>query len=487
MPLFFFLLGIPLLLAVVAFLLKPSKMVGYVHALGYAGILVIACISAGDVVLGKHTISLFQFFYVDALSVFFMMTLSVVMFAASVYSIGYIAQDLKEGVISFKKAQVYYVLFNLFSFSMFFVTVVNNLGILWVAVEMTTLISAFLVGFYNTRQSVEAAWKYIIICSVGIIFALLGTILFSYALSLAGMRSLNWTDIMSGAAMLDKNIVKVAFIFVLVGYGTKAGLAPMHTWLPDAHSQAIAPISALLSGVLLKTAVYAILRFSTITTKTMGIYYGGHFFILLGLLSLAIAASFILIQRDFKRLLAYSTIEHIGIIFVGLGVGGEMGLYGALLHVFNHAVTKSLMFFGAGDVVSRYKTHTMSAIRGIIKVMPFTGIMLLIGSFALAGFPPFSLFISEMIIIGAAFLRGSYIVGILVLLFIVIIFSALMYYFSKMLFGEKPADVSVGKEELTSKYAFGFLCILMCVLGVTIPHFLHEILLAARVVLQGGA
>ena len=183
------------------------------------------------------------------------------------------------------------------------------------------------MGFYNTKESVEAAWKYIIICSVGIIFALLGTILFSYAFSLAGgMKSLNWSDLSYAAGIMDKNIVKMAFIFILVGYGTKAGLAPMHTWLPDAHSQAVAPISALLSGVLLKTALYAILRFGIIVIKSAGIGYFCNLMTLFGIISLVISCGFILVQKDLKRLLAYSSIEHIGIISLGFGIGKSFGV-----------------------------------------------------------------------------------------------------------------------------------------------------------------
>ncbi|PJC47628.1 MAG: hydrogenase 4 subunit F, partial [Candidatus Omnitrophica bacterium CG_4_9_14_0_2_um_filter_42_8] len=264
-----------------------------------------------------------DFIYLDALSAFFIFVISVVAFAAALYSVGYIRKDIEKGIISEKKARVYYILFNLFCCSMLFVPAVNNLGILWVAIEMTTLISAFLVGFYNSKESVEAAWKYIIICSVGIIFALLGTILFYYAFSLSGgTRSLNWSIIAAGAANMDKNILKVAFIFILVGYGTKAGLAPMHTWLPDAHSQAVSPISALLSGVLLKTAIYAILRFGIIIIKGVGFAYFSNLMILFGMISLAISCGFILVQKDLKRLLAYHSVEHVGIISIGLGIGG---------------------------------------------------------------------------------------------------------------------------------------------------------------------
>jgi len=258
------------------------------------------------------------------------------------------------------------------------------------------------------------------------------------------------------------NILKIAFIFVLVGYGTKAGLAPMHTWLPDAHSQAVAPISALLSGVLLKTAIYAILRFGIIIIKGVGFAYFAHLMVLFGIISLVIAGGFILVQKDLKRLLAYSSIEHIGIIAIGFGLGTPLSCAGALFHVFNHAVTKSLMFFGAGNIVTIYKKHNINAIRGVVKVIPFTGLMMLLGVFALTGFPPFSIFISELMIMVAAFTKGSYLVAAILLLALAVIFGAFIHHFGKMLFGNLPKGMVKAGEPLSGKFVFLFLSLLIC-------------------------
>ncbi len=468
MPIFF-ILGIPVVLAAGVFVFRKLKDFAVVNAFGYLIVFLLSGVLLWQTVVARATHSFFGFIYLDSLSTFFIFVISAVTMATAIYSIGYIEKDIDKGVISPKKARIYYLLFNVFCFSMFFVPSVNNLGMLWVSIEMTTLISAFLVGFYNTKESVEAAWKYIIICSVGIIFALLGTILFSYAFSLSeGMKSLNWTDMISAAGRLDKNIIKIAFIFILVGYGTKAGLAPMHTWLPDAHSQAVAPISALLSGVLLKTAVYAILRFGMITIGAVGFSYFSHLMILFGFISLVISSCFILVQKDLKRLLAYSSIEHIGIIAIGFGLGPPLGWIGALLHVFNHAITKSLMFFGAGNIVSVYKEHHMSNIRGVTQAMPFTGRMVLLGVFALTGFPPFSVFISEILIIIAAFLNGSYLITVLLLAFLAVIFGAFIYHFAEMLFGNLPKNMPVVKETIGGKLAFSFLLMLMCLPGIAL-------------------
>lgn len=467
MPIFF-ILGIPLLLSAVCLLFKRPGILGILTCAGYLAVLFFSVmLFLKQIALPGAAMFFSNFICLDTLSVFFILVISVVTFAAALYSVGYIKRDIAQGVISEKKAKIYYLLFNLFCCSMFWVPAVNNLGMLWVAIEMTTLISAFLVGFYNKKESVEAAWKYIIICSVGIIFALLGTILFSYAFSISGLsKSLNWSDMVPVAHILDKNILKIAFIFILVGYGTKAGLAPMHTWLPDAHSQAVAPISALLSGVLLKTAIYAILRFGIIVIKGVGFAYFAHLMILLGVISLIVSSGFILVQKDLKRLLAYSSIEHIGIISIGFGLGTPLAIGGAFLHIFNHAVTKSFMFFGAGNIVSIYKKHNMNAIRGVIKVLPFTGIMMLLGVFALGGFVPFSVFFSELLIIISAFIKGSYFIAALLLLFLAIIFGAFIHQFGKMLFGNLPKGMKQTGEPLSGKLAFLFLMLLMCSVGI---------------------
>jgi hydrogenase-4 component F len=459
-------IGIPLLLAAGALAGKRPGVYGLLNSLGYLVVLVASSLLLAETFFSGSALRLEGFFYVDLLSAFFILVAAVITLATSLYSIGYIKRDIARTVISERKAKYYYVFFNLFCLSMFFVPMVNNLGLLWVAIEITTLVSAFLVGFYNTKKSVEAAWKYIIICSVGIIFALLGTILFSYAISLSGgMKSLNWTDAITLAAKLNKNIVKVAFIFILVGYGTKAGLAPMHTWLPDAHSQAVAPVSALLSGVLLKMAIYAILRFGLLVIKAVEFAYFGNLMILLGLISLVVSCGLILVQKDLKRLLAYSSIEHIGIIAIGLGLGTPLAILGALLQVFNHAVTKSLMFFGAGNIVSTYDKHNIHSLRGVLKVLPFSGVMVLLGVFALTGLPPFSIFVSELMIILAAFSKQEYLVVAALLFLLAVIFGGFIYRFSEMLFGKQPKDLGVATEPLSGKLAFLFLFILMLAVG----------------------
>lgn len=481
-----FILGIPLCLAIVSLFLRRSGVFGILNAFGY---LVILCVSLKLSFDITKNVTLFipsTFFHIDALSAYFILLIALISFISSIYSIGYLASDVKEGAITERKASGYWMLYNLFAFTMFFVTVVNNLGVMWVSIEMTTLISAFLVGFYNTKKSIEAAWKYIIICSAGIVLAFLGTILLYYTVSRhGGINSLNWTDIVSVAGNLDPRVTKIAFLFILVGYGTKAGLVPMHTWLPDAHSQALSPVSALLSGVLLKTAFYAIIRFMIIVNKCVPVYYTQNLFIFFGIISLGIAAGFILVQKDIKRLLAYSSVEHIGIISIGLGFGGILGIYGALFHAFNHAVTKALMFLGAGSVVRKYKTSNMHLIKGVINVMPFTGVILILGAFALAGSPPFSIFLSEIMILTAGFQQGSYTGAILFLLFVGIIFAAIIYHFSKVIFGNKPQAIMVTHGQITAKLSLILLLILILIFGISIPVFFDKFILNAVEIIKG--
>ena len=479
-------LVMPLILALSPALITKNKWLGSMSAAGYA-VAALACVKLIQTLLVTgRPMHFLNLVYLDALSLLFMLTILVVTFAAALYSIGFMEKEISSQKVTEKKARVYYVLFNCFVFFMLVATSVNNLGLMWVAIEMTTLVSTFLVGFYNKKESVEAAWKYLIICSVGIILALLGTILFSYAMFFSqGSKSLNWTELVYVASALDPRIVKIAFVFVLIGFGTKAGLAPMHTWLPDAHSQAVSPISALLSGVLLKTALYAIIRYSVVLNRCVGPEFSQNLLLFFGGFSLLVAAGFILVQKDIKRLLAYSSIEHIGIITIGLGLGGPLGIFGALFHVLNHAVTKSLMFFGAGNIVKKYRSHNLHEIRGVLRALPFTGAVVLLGVFALAGLPPFSIFFSEMMIIFAAFQAGSYFVGALMLALIAVIFGALIYQLSTILFGKKLEDMDSESEPLSGKLAFGFLLIFICGLGLFLPGMLVQLIQMAAKVVRG--
>jgi hydrogenase-4 component F len=316
-------------------------------------------------------------FYVDALSVIIIDIVLVISFLVGIYSVGYLEEELKREKIEKSKVKTYYILMYSFIFTMLLALTARNMGIMWIAIEATTLASTFLVGFYNDKKAVEASWKYLIICSVGIAVALLG-IGFLH-LSYVGIRGLeqlqlDWTAMYENAQALNTSVLKLAFIFTFIGFGTKAGLAPMHTWLPDAHSQAPSPISALLSGVLLNSAVYAVIRVVSILNKNMGTaVFSGRLLIAVGLLSILTAAVFILTQRDYKRLLAYSSIEHMGIIALSIGVFSPASIFAAIYHMINHSFTKSMLFLSAGNVYLKYDTMEISKVNGLLKVLPVSG------------------------------------------------------------------------------------------------------------------
>jgi hydrogenase-4 component F len=280
--------------------------------------------------------------------------------------------------------------------------------------------------------------------------------------------------------------MRLAFLFIVVGYGTKAGLAPMHTWLPDAHSEAPSPISALLSGVLLNCAMYGILRFYALAVPSLGHAYPTALLLTFGLLSLLIAALLIFRQRDYKRLLAYSSVEHMGIIAIGVAFGSSLGLYGALLQVLNHAITKSLMFFASGQVLLKYGTKDISRVSGIIRVMPITGSMLLLGGLALTGSPPFSVFISEFSILSAGFRQGYALEASAMLVLIALIFIGFLSYINDMVFGKAQPAVKPGEISSLSVVTMGLSVILVVGLGVFIPAPLSDLLHQAAVVLGGG-
>jgi hydrogenase-4 component F len=427
----------------------------------------------------------------DALSALVALVIAFVAFTAALYSIGYLRQDMKyqdvEHGVGLARVRRYYILFNLFEFTMLVVPLSNSLGILWIAIEGTTLASLFLVSFYGTRESLEAAWKYIIIGSVGLALALFGTVLFyRAAVQVLGENyALTWTAAAPIAAKLDPRILQLAFVFIVVGYGTKAGLAPMHTWLPDAHSEAPSPVSALLSGVLLNCAMYGILRFYSLCAPALGGAYVNRLLLGFGLASLVIAALFIWRQHDYKRMLAYSSVEHMGLIAAGVAFGGALGLYAALLHIVNHALTKSVMFFGTGNVLLKYETKQIDRVRGIAQVMPITAGLLLLDGLAITGTPPFGVFISEFSILRAGFESNNALAAIALIILLALIFTAFLFYLNQMVFGRASSDTARGETSRLGLVVMGFSLVLVLVLGIFIPSPLNDLLRQAAAVVGG--
>jgi len=481
------LLAIPMIAAILVYLIKHRRAIELISTMGMAMVLA-ACAYLAWHVFSRGPVT-GSFWYLDGLGAYVLLIIAFIGTAATIYSIGYLGREYEHHEIDLGRIRYYYLFFHVFIFTMLLVCVSSNLGIMWIAIEATTLASAFLVGFYNKDTSVEAAWKYIIICSVGITLALLGTILI-YASSVNSLGespdALSWPTLTEHAKNLDPTLLRIAFILVIIGYGTKVGFAPMHTWLPDAHSEAPTPISGLLSGVLLNVAMYGILRYHIILTDAIGPGYSGSLLILFGLLSLAAAAVFILLQKDYKRLLAYSSIEHMGIIAIGFGIGGPFGIFGALLHILNHAITKSLMFFGAGNILLKFKTKSINDVKGIATLMPLTAAFFMGGGLAITGSPPFGIFISELLILIAGFAEGNYPISIIYLLFLVIIFAGFMYHISRMAFGEPPADATKEEPNYIGLSVMAVLLMVALALGLYIPHMLSGIL-ANIVKIFGGS
>ncbi|HXG02008.1 MAG TPA: proton-conducting transporter membrane subunit [Candidatus Binatia bacterium] len=336
----------------------------------------------------------------------------------------------------------FYPLLHLFVFTMLLAVTTDDVGLMWVAVEATTLASVFLVNHERSRASLEAAYKYVLICSVGVAIAFAGTILIYFAdIHSLGRpaHALRWTALVRVGPELPVPVVQLAFVFLLVGYGTKAGLAPMHTWLPDAHSEAPAPVSALMSGVLLSVGLYAIVRFKVVADLAAGPAFTRRLLLALGLGSVAVAAAFVWSPRSYKRMLAYSSIEHAGIACLGLGFGGPWGLGGALLHVANHALAKSVLFLLSGRIRAAYGSPAIGAVSGLSAAMPLTGRSFLLAMLALLGLPPFGLFVSEFLIFGAGFRGGHAAVAAAGLGFLLVAFAGLLRATHRMLYGAPPA------------------------------------------------
>ncbi len=412
-----------------------------------------------------------SFFYLDDLSIYFTLLVNLVAFVASWYTAQFLEADAQFN--PHHDPTYFHLFFNLFHLTMLAVPMLDNLVILWMAIELTTVFSTLLVRYRRDRSALEASWKFIIITTTGIIFALLGTLFLENAITTTytlpllkqlGLSNvvLNWSTlaIPAVAKTLDQTFVSLSFLFVVIGYGTKAGLAPMHTWLPDGHGEAPSPVSALLSGVMLKSALYAILRFYTITNwnRNNDTRFTSTILLAIGMLSLVLATPFILKRNKFKRILAYHSLEHMGIITLGIGIGGEVALFGALLHALNHALTKALMFLMFGYVQDQYRLRAPGqatpegfdeSMHGVWKGMPISGIILMSGGLALVGSPPFNIFMSEYIILWAAIERTfnntasdrfMIVVVVLFLVSVTLIFGGLVGHISRLLLDKPPFE-----------------------------------------------
>ncbi|MDD5656634.1 MAG: hydrogenase 4 subunit F [Elusimicrobia bacterium] len=470
----------PLLTALACLLDRDDRAAERINVMGSAATFACAALLAAGVLRRGPLLAWGGFFRADALSAFMILIVAFLSLVSALYSVAYMRREAPAGALHW-----YYALYHAFTSTMLLAVLVDNLGALWIAIEATTLASTFLVGFHRSRHAVEAAWKYIVLCTVGIAFALLGTFLFYYASARGGAPTLSWIGLAGRAGELDPGLVRLGFIFVLFGYGTKAGLAPMHTWLPDAHSQAPTPVSALLSGVLLKCALYGVLRFHILAARSLGPDFSSRLLLGFGLLSLLVATPFILVQRDFKRLLAYHSVEHVGIVAVGLGFGGFWGVYGAMLHLLNHALAKALLFLGVGDIARSFGSRRLHRFSGVLTVLPVTGALFLVGALALAGLPPLGLFVSEFIIAAQGMRSGHAAACGLLVGLIAVILAGLLYHVMPVALGA-PRRRPPERPSWLESAPLAVVAVLLLVLGLCIPGPLDRTLSAIAELVSGG-
>lgn len=375
---------------------------------------------------------------IDALGAWTLVCTAIVYFLASIYAIGYMRLLAEER----ERLPQFYALFAAFAGTMVCGPLMNNIGVYWIAIELTTLVSTFLVGFEKGQEAIEAAWKYIIVVSAGISLALLGTVLFYWAGSLVigPTYDITWGALRQAAPRMNPALVQMAYLLVLVGYGTKAGLAPMHTWLPDAHSEGPAPVSAMLSGALLNTAMLGVARFLTVTDAASPSLLPRTVLVGFGAFSLFVAALFIVRQRGIKRLMAYSSVEHMGVLAMGFGFGGPLAIAAVLYHMLNHSLNKSLMFFGAGNVMRLFGTKDIDEIRRVWTRFPVTGALWLAGAVAITGAPPFGLFLSEFTLMRAGLATANAWAVFVLLVLLIVIFIGFLNHFRLMYFAAPSAQ-----------------------------------------------
>jgi hydrogenase-4 component F len=444
---------------------------------------------AARVVGGGEVKGLSGFLRADALSGLVIVLIAFVALVCGIYAIGYLRREQSEGHISEAQLRRYYALTPIFVSAMLLVPLADSLGVMWVATEATTLASVLLVTFYNQKTSVEAGWKYIIIGSVGISLALFGTVIAYYSSATVpgaeAHSSMNWSELVKVADKFDPTAMRLAFVLVLLGYGTKAGLAPMHTWKPDAYEQAPVPTAALLGAGFINCAIYGIARFNALAAKCLGPDFSGKLLTGFGVASILIAAPFVLTQRNFRRVLAYSSIDHAGIMVAGLGFGGKLGALGVALHMFFHGVTKPLMFFCAGNVQQEFATPYFRKVRGVIHTLPWTGGLFLMATLAVTGTPPFSIFQSEFKILSAALAAGRGWMAALFLAGVVTIFAGFLVHMAKLNLGGAQPHVPESGECPWKLGAMGLVALVVAVLGLWLPEPLYELVDHAAHVIEG--
>lgn len=482
-------LAASLVMAVLPSKIVPRGVYEAIHLASLAAVLVLSLFLVSQVIFSGQPIdAVGLWFHLDALGGVFVALIGVIGFLTGFYSLPYIRNDVKIGHMDASHVKRYYAFFSLFVFSMLVVALSNNIIMMWVAIEATTLSTVFLVGAYTTKLCLEAAWKYVIVCTAGVAFGLYGTVLV-YANAADVMadphQAVFWTSLLPYASQFDVVLMEIAFVFAAIGFGTKAGLFPMHTWLPDAHSEAPSPVSGLLSGVLLKCAMLIIIRFYILAIQVLGTTFPQTVMLILGISSIVIAALAVFSQDDLKRKLAYHSCENVGIVALCLGFGGPLGIAAALLHCVAHGFTKALLFCISGNVLMKYGTRDLNKISGILKVAPVTGVIMAIGFFALAGFPPFVMFISEVMAFVSGVVSGNLFVVVLFAAALTVVIAACVHVVTQAVLGNPPEGMKKGEVSGLALAPEIVLVVILLWFGIALPQpVLEGIESATAIVLQ---
>lgn len=476
-------LVIPLIVSGLCVLPLGRSLRAFLTLIGTVAILVLAVKVAGGVTDTGSIVDLDGWLSCDALGALVLILVAFVGFTAALFSWGYIGARAEHGEAA--RGRRYYSLYNLFLLSMLAVPLIGHIAVVWIAIALTTLLSAFLVGYDDTPEALEAAWKYVILTTLGAVIALLGIFILYWATQIIGADvPFTWAGLVSAAPHMPVPLLWLGFLLVLVGFGTKTGLVPMHTWLPDAHSQAPASICALLSGVETTTALYAILRLFP-ALEAAGVAGARSWFIVFGLASLGVASLLLIHVRDYKRMFAFSTVEHMGIIMVAVGLGGAEAHFGATYQIASHALAKSFCFFAAGTAVLAAGTQEIAAVKGLIRTAPLAGTTLLLGGLAIAGAPPFAVFVSEFAIIKAGLAQGDYLTVGLLALFVVVAFCAVMFQMNRIVFGASTPAAALTATPYLCLVTLVVAAIPVLLFGLYVPLQMQALLQAAARALGG--
>lgn len=477
----FILLITPIIATLISVLAKKQHLVEIV-GVAAAVIQVVAGLVLLTNVAYQGSYRLNEFFALDALSALLVAIIPIIGFISICYSVGYFRKEVSKEIIGFRRVRECYVLIHIFLLMMYLAISTTSPVFMWIAIEATTLSTVFLISLYNRASTLEAAWKFLIINSIGLLLAFLGTVTYLAAThTTLNTNFIDWTSLMSVSASLNPEIIKVAFIFILIGYGTKMGLAPMHTWKPDTYSKAATPIVALLSGALMNVAFMAILRFKLITDASVGASFSQNLFLFFGAASIAVAAFSIFNQQNYKRLLAYSSIEHAGVIVLGFGFGG-LGIYASLLHMLYHSLTKTLLFLLSGNLLLKYGSTKIKDVLSASTVLPMTSAAFVIGFLAITAMPPFGLFLTVFYILSTG-INTHPVLTVTVLGLLAFIFLGFLKQVTVMVFSVSNSNgvgsskaIPVGEANNWTIFAPLAALVILIVLGFYLPEPLQIIL-----------